>query len=308
MNPDWSVVTTIYRSEQYLEEFVSQCLQVFSEWETTSFELVFVLDGITDNSLEWLLKKKEEVPQIVVVELSRNFGHHYALSAGMNQAQGKWIFLIDCDLETSPRILKQFQEEQKETQADVVYGIQKERKGSWVKSRLGSLFWKLFNFFSDVRVPTNVMTERLMSRHYLDQLNSLGDKNLFLGGMMYWVGFHQVGVELDKNSRKQSTYSLVKRMDLMVQAISSFSAKPLFFLFYLGLLISLISLSYMGYLFISKVLYPDQILSGFTTLAAILLFSTGIVVLSLGILGLYLSKVFIQTQDRPLYIVKQIVK
>ncbi|UTW62718.1 glycosyltransferase family 2 protein [bacterium SCSIO 12741] len=308
MTPELSVVTTVYRSESYLNRFIDSCLESIEKLGIQSFELIFVLDGITDQSKELLVKRKAQTPEIVIVEFSRNFGHHYAITAGLEQSTGKDVFLIDCDLEVMPSLVERFYEEKHKTGADVVYGIQAQRKGSWVKAYLGSWFWKVFNFFSQTHVPENVMTERLMSQEYVRKLVSLGDRNLFLGGMMYWVGYHQVGIVVEKSSRKKSTYSFFHRLNLMFQAISSFSPKPLYFLFYLGLIISMLSLSFMTFLFVKKILFPETILSGFTTLAALLLFSTGVVILSLGIVGLYLSKIFTQTQNRPLYIIKTIIK
>jgi putative glycosyltransferase len=302
-----SVITTIYKSDIFLERFIYELLETINKIQVENYEIIFVLDGITDNSKEYLLGKKIECPQIKVIELSRNFGHHYAISAGLNNAIGDLIFLIDCDLEVSPQVLVEFKSEYDATGADVVYGIQKARKGNFVERELGGLFWKTFNLFSDTKMPLNVITERLMTKKYLEALTSLGDKNLFLGGMMYWVGFNQVSVEINKTQREgTSSYSFSKRFNLFIEAITSFSEKPLKLIFKLGLIITFGSFTAIFFMIIWKLLVPEKILLGFTSLIISILFSLGVLTSAIGIVGIYLSRIFKQTQDRPNYIIKNI--
>jgi putative glycosyltransferase len=304
-----SVVTTVYKSLPYLNEFINECLLAIDELKINEFEIIFVLDGITDNSKNFLLEKKKEVPQIIIIELSRNFGHHYAASCGLRLASGERIFLIDCDLEVSPNVLVDLYHTMNKTSADVVYGYQEKRKGKFIEKYLGGLFWKLFNFLSDTTVPNNIVTERLMNRKYLDALNSLGDKNLFLGGMMYWVGFNQIGIPVVKKNRKgNSSYSISKRINLMIEAISSFSEKPLKLLFKIGIFIMFLTLIIAFYLILKKLIYPEYILIGYTSIMTLILFSTGIIIATIGAVGIYVSKIYKQVQERPLYIIRNIYK
>lgn len=301
-----SVVTTIYKSEQYLNEFLELVLSSINELSIESFELLFVLDGITDNSKELLLKKKSTIPQISILELSRNFGHHYAASAGLSNAIGEYVFLIDCDLEVSPTVMVEFMGKMNNSDADVVYGVQKSRKGKFIEKQLGGLFWKVFNLLSDTKVPNNVVTERLMNRNYLDALNSLGDKNIFFAGLMYWVGFKQVGLEVEKGQRNgKSTYGIIKRMSLLVEAITSFSEKPLKLIFKFGLAITAMSFTIIILLTLRKLLYPETLLLGFTTIISTIFLSLGLLTSSIGLMGIYLSRIFKQVQDRPKYIIKK---
>jgi putative glycosyltransferase len=302
-----SVITTIYKSETFLERFIYELLEAIKEIQVENFEIIFVLDGITDNSKEFLLNKKKEYPQIKIIELSRNFGHHYAISAGLNNTDGELIFLIDCDLEVSPKVLVEFKNVNDACQADVVYGIQKTRKGNFIERELGGLFWKTFNLFSDTKLPLNVITERLMTKKYLEALKSLGDKNLFLGGMMYWVGFHQVSVEINKKQREgASSYSFSKRFNLFVEAITSFSEKPLKMIFKLGLFITFGAFTAIFIMITWKLLVPETILLGFTSVIISILFSLGVLTSAIGVVGIYLSRIFKQTQNRPNYIIKNI--
>lgn len=304
-----SIVTTLYKSEIYIEQFLNDTIEALKILKINSFEIIFVIDGITDNSKNILLEKKVQYPEIKIIELSRNFGHHYAALSGLKYTCGELVFLIDCDLEVNPNILISFKNHLDNKNTDVVYGIQKVRKGNFIERELGGFFWKLFNLLSDIKVPKNILTERLMKRNYVNALISMGDKNIFLGGMMYWVGFNQLGIEVEKKSRSEkSTYNFSKRISLLFEAITSFSERPLKLVFNLGLIISIISFVTSFLLVLKKVFYPDTILLGFTSLMLILLLILGIVLLAIGIVGIYLARVFKQVQNRPEYIIKQIIE
>jgi len=243
---------------------------------------------------------------LVVVDLSRNFGHHYAMQAGLAYARGDLVFLIDCDLEVSPMTLPEFKEKLDASGSDMVYGYQEARKGGFFERVSGEFFYKTFNFLSDIKIPENIATERIMTRRYVDALLQLGDRNLFLGGMMSWTGFQQVGLPLKKKHREgRSSYTLLGRVHLMVNAVSSFSAQPLLWMFNIGVTITSLSFLYVLYLVARKVLFNDALL-GFTSLLGLTTLSLGIMTTGLGIIGIYLGKVFTQVQNRPTYIVKDV--
>jgi putative glycosyltransferase len=304
--PVLSVVSTMYRSRPFLERFLMECEEAFTSIGCLSYEVVLVNDGSPDDSLQYALEARETRSWLTVVDLSRNFGHHHAMQAGLRFARGAFVFLIDCDLEVPPSSLVQFHAALERTGADVVFGYQEARKGGWFEQVSGGLFWKFFNVLSETKIPENVLTERVMSRRYVDALLKLGDVNLFMAGMMSWTGFLQIGMPVVKTQRDgRSTYTFFKRLQLMVNAVSSFSAKPLHFLFNIGLLITLLSFSYAAYLVFRKVFFGDALL-GFTSLMAMLLLSLGILTTALGILGIYLGRIFRQVQNRPTYIVKDV--
>lgn|SRR5690606_9605426 len=293
-----SIVTTVYKSEAYLPQFMEECLKVLKELECPQYEMIFVLDGITDASKDWLLAQQRLTPEIKVVELSRNFGHHAAISAGLAQSTGDLVFLIDCDLEVSPSVLIDFMALWESCQVDVVFGVQQQRKGGFLEKHMGSLFWKLFNYLSDTQVPPSMVTERLMTREYVQALLSMGDKNLFLAGMMHWIGFDQVSCTVVKGQRKgESTYTFRKRVDLLVEALLAFSDKPLKWILYGGLGCILLSIAFLFGL----------LLGAFThTLYAFLIFALGAVLSALGMIGMYLSRISNQVKSRPLYWVKKV--
>ncbi len=304
--PQISIVATMYRSRAFLERFLAECLEALAELRCDAFELVLVNDGSPDDSLAYAIERRKDIPQLVVVDLSRNFGHHYAMQAGLCHASGDVIFLIDCDLEVSPLMLPEFKRKLDSTDSDMVYGYQEVRKGGLFEKASGGFFYKAFNLLSDVKIPENIATERIMTRRYVDALLQLGDRNLFLGGMMSWAGFQQLGLPVAKTQREgKSSYTLLRRIHLMVNAVSSFSSQPLVWMFNIGLTITTLSFMYVFYLVLRKVFFNDALL-GFTSMVALTTLSLGIMTTGMGIIGIYLGKVFTQVQNRPTFIVKAV--
>lgn len=301
-----SVVTTIYRSLPFLPEFIMRTREALARCGIDDYEIVFVNDGSPDDSLAYLLEARQRDPRLKVVDLSRNFGHHKAALAGMSHARGARVFVIDCDLEVSPAVLPRFLETMETTSADVVYGVQPSRKGGPMERIGGKYFWKLFNRLSDTAVPENVLTERLMTRAYVRSLLGLGDRNIFLAGMMYWTGFHQVGIPIEKAQRQgKSTYSLRKRVSMLIEAITCFSTVPLKLVLGAGLLLTGFAIAFAVALVVRKLLFPSSVLAGFTTLSLLIIATSGIIITVMGVLGLYLSRIFVQTQARPVFIVRE---
>jgi putative glycosyltransferase len=195
------------------------------------------------------------------------------------------------------------------TRADVVYGYQEKRSGSSASKTVGDLFWRIFNLMSPTAVPRNICTERLMSRRYVDALLTMGDRNLFLAGMYFWAGFEQVGVPIERRPRQgRTSYTFFRRVQLMVRAISAFSSVPLQASFWIGLVIAFISAVYGGWLVVHKLLNPDNVLSGFTTLSLLTSMSAGMIMMGLGVIGLYVSRIYNQTQNRPVFLIRSIYR
>jgi putative glycosyltransferase len=304
--PELSVVTTVYRSEPFLHRFIEETVNAITGAGIDNYEIIFVNDGSPDQSNDLLLLARANNPHIKVVDLSRNFGHHKAILAGLSYAKGALIFLIDCDLEVRPGELQRFLDAFKDTDADVVYGVQEKRKGHAVERIGGAIFWRVFNQLSDIAVPENVLSERLMTRRYVDALVSLGDRNVFLGGMMYWSGFRQIGITVQKGMREgPSTYSFRKRLSLLMEAVTSFSTVPLKFVLFAGVAVTLIAAMAGIVLFVRKLLYPGAVLAGFTSIILVIIGMAGMIITVLGIIGLYIARIYTQTQNRPLFIVRE---
>jgi putative glycosyltransferase len=246
---------------------------------------------------------------MVIVDLSRNFGHHQAMHTGLSVSSGELIFSIDCDLEVSPMVLVEFYRRMKSEPCDVAYGFQEIRKGGVIQRLGGAVFYKVFNATSDIPMPANVLTEKLMTRRFVQALLELGDRNLFLGGMIRWVGFKQIGVAVLKKQRDgASTYTLLRRINLMVNAITSFSSRPLVWLFHFGVTITSLSFLYGLFLVVRKLVYQDQIELGFTTIVTLIVLSLGIITMCLGVIGIYLAKIYNQVRGRPIVLIRDIYR
>ena len=303
-----SVVASLYCSSRYLQEFYSR-ITAAAQRLTDEYELILVNDGSPDESLDLAISLSVTDPRVVVVDLSRNFGHHQAIVAGMQQSQGARVFLIDVDLEESPEWLDAFAKVLDSTDVDVVYGTQKARRGSFFKRHSGALFYKLFNSLSDTPIPTNACTVRLMTRRYVDAVLTLRDRSLFLSGNFAWAGFKQHAIQVDKQVRTgQSTYTILRRASLFINALTSFTSYPLHLMFFLGVGISSVAACFGLGLIIKKLLDPPTVQLGWSSLMVSIWLLGGIIISSLGIIGLYIGRLFTELKPRPPYIVRQVIR
>jgi putative glycosyltransferase len=300
-----SVVTMMYHSLPYISEFYDRITAAVNSI-TSDYELIFVNDGSPDSSLDAVLNLQMKDQKIKIVDLSRNFGHHKAAVAGLAEASGEKIFLIDCDLEEQPEWLPEFYRDMTTHNVDVVFGIQRERKGGFLKKYSGGLFYKIFNALSEINIPENLCTVRLMTYEYVKSLLSLKDKNLFLAGNCSWVGYRQRPMVVDKTSKRQSRYTLMRMTKLFIEAVSSFSGYPLQIIFVAGFIISLIAGLIGIEMIVGKLLNPTSVLLGYASLMVSIWFLGGLIVLFVGVIGIYLSKMFNEIKDRPQYIVRNI--
>jgi putative glycosyltransferase len=300
-----SVVTSVYRTAQFLGAFATRVDQAARDCGLSDYEMIFVVDGSPDDAVAQLQDLKSRYPAIRVIELSRNFGHHPALWCGLEQARHDLIFLADSDLETPPEILTQLHAALSDD-TDVAFAFQRQRMGSWFSRWSSQAFWRMFGALGEVRVHPGILTERLMRRRYVDALLAMTESTLFLAGMMAWVGFQQVPVAAVRTARKGApSYSWLRRAALAFDAVTSFSTVPMKLLFLAGG--GLAAAATLGgvFLVVLKLAEPGLIIAGFTALAVLLLFSLGAVLAAVGLVGLYLGKVFLQTKGRPLYVIRR---
>lgn len=299
-----SVVTTLYRSAAHLEEFHARMSRAAAAL-SPDYEIVLVNDGSPDDSLAAALRLLERDPRLTVVDLSRNFGHHKAVMTGLAHARGQSVFLIDCDLEEEPEWLSDFQVQLRERGADVVYGVQERRKGTLLERLSGDLFFRLFALLSDDPLPANLTTVRLMSRRYVDALLQHRERSMIIGGLWVITGFAQVALPVKKGSRGKSSYTLAARVDVFVNAVTSFSDRPLKLIFYLGLGIFLMALAAASVLVVRRVFF-GVLLAGWPSLMVSVWLLGGLTLFCLGVIGIYLQKVFIETKQRPYTIVRAV--
>jgi putative glycosyltransferase len=300
---DLSIVTTLYCSADYLEEFYGRACAA-AEKLTDNFEIIFVNDGSPDNSLEVALSLYQKDHRIRVVDLSRNFGHHKAIMTGLDHARGHLVFLIDSDLEEEPELLETFHAELTATGADVVFGVQQKRKGQFFERVSGALYFRVFNLLSTHPIPQNEINARLMTLEYVTALTQHREREFVMTGLWVLTGFKQIPITVRKHHKDVSTYGLRHKFSHLVNAITSFSSKPLVFIFYLGCFISLVSSVAAVDLIIRKILY-GTLLEGWASLIVSIWLLGGITIFCLGVIGIYLSKIFIEVKQRPYTIIKE---
>ncbi|MDB3872246.1 glycosyltransferase family 2 protein [Candidatus Pelagibacter sp.] len=293
-----SIVTTLYRSTIHIEEFYERITKEACKI-TDDYEIIFVDDGSPDDGLEKTLNLYKKDPKVRVLELSRNFGHHKAIMTGLSHAAGNFVFLIDVDLEEKPELLSQFWNELKNrSDLEVIYGVQERRKGRWFERIIGGLSWKIINFLSPINIPINTVTVRIMSKLYIESLVKYHESEIFIAGLWADVGFRQKGLKVEKLSISTSSYTNKKRLSMLLDSITSFSSKPLVYIFNIGLLITCISS-----LFVIKILFDKLFhnisLAGWSSLILSIWFFGGLIILFLGVIGIYLSRIFLEVKNRP---------
>ncbi len=298
-----SIVTTLYNSSPYVKEFYRR-MSIEAKKISNDYEIILVDDGSTDNSLAQGLALQKKDSKLKLIQLSRNFGHHKAIMTGLSYAKGSYVFLIDSDLEEEPELLGSFWETiQKNLDLDVVYGVQESRNGGWFERWSGNLFYKIFNFLSDTKIPHNPLLLRLMSKKFVKELITNKDKSIFIGGLFIHTGFNQSALFCNKKHKGRTTYTLFKKFSQSAIAIVSFSSKPLYYVFYVGIFLSIVSFFSIAYLVINKLFFAVAI-DGWTSLIVSVYLLGGLVIAGIGVVGIYLAKVYEEVKDRPLTIIK----
>ena len=300
-----SIVTTMYYSSRYMVEFYNRTLSVIRELNIP-YEFVLVDDGSPDDSLLIALQLQNGDSHIKVIELSRNFGHQRAIMTGLQYASGDYVFLIDCDLEENPELLRNFWEKLVgQDKIDVVYGVQIKRKGAWFERVAGRCFYKFLSAISAVNYPADSLTARIMSRNYVDSVMKFREKELDIWGIFVLAGFNQLAVPVTKGHKGISTYTLRKKIKHAVEIITSISHRPLYLTFFLGIFsfaIALINVAIVTY----KKLVLNVEVEGWASILASLWLIGGLIFLVLGIFGIYLSKMFLEIKDRPLTVIRNV--
>lgn len=301
-----SIVTTLYNSEIYILEFYKRCKDLLLD-DFEEYEFVFVNDGSPDNSISVVEKIAFDDKNVKVVDLSRNFGHHKALLTGLKYSTGDLVFMLDVDLEEDPSIFFQYIEAMESSDdIDHVFGSQESRKGGVIERITGDIFYKVFNYLTFVPVEKNIITARLMSRRFVNSLIEFREQEVFIAGLATLTGYNSKHILINKKSSSETSYSLLLRFKLLVNGVTSFSSKPLFLIFYLGLIIlSGSSLSAL-YILVLK-LTSATVLPGWTSLIIVTLLMGGLVLLCIGIVAIYLSKMFLEQKNRPYVIIKKIL-
>lgn len=300
-----SIVATLYKSAPYITEFCQRASGAAKQLVGEDYEIVLVNDGSPDNSLDIAVQLTENDGHVVVVDLSRNFGHHKAMMAGLQHSSGERVFLIDSDLEEDPEWLTSFSDKMIAENADVVYGVQDKRKGGWFERWSGSLYYSVFNWLSNIEHPRNIVTARLMTRRYVDALLSHTERELVISCLWVITGFKQCPQTVKKLMTSGTTYGISRKLSHLVNAVTSFSEAPLRMIFYCGILVFFASIIYASSLVINH-FFMSQPVDGWTSIMVSIWVLGGMVISFIGIIGIYLAKIFSETKQRPYVIVRDI--
>lgn len=300
-----SICTTLYKSEKTILPFLERMTNVLSA-TNLAYEIIVVDDGSPDNSAALVQGFLRENAHIKLIELSRNFGHHKALRTAMKYSKGDLVFLIDSDLEEEPDLLNDFlKAKELNPSFDVVYGVQAQRKGDKIEKIGGGIFWKLYALLSDTTLMPNTSTVRLMTRRYVDAFLLSDENDFFIDGIADFTGFAKMPITFKKGSKGETSYTFSKRFHLAVNAITSFSAVPLKLIFYVGALLFALA-GLIAIVTVSRYLFVGIPVQGWTSLILSIWLLGGLQLMMMGILGIYLARVFNEVKKRPFVIVKNI--
>jgi glycosyltransferase involved in cell wall biosynthesis len=306
-----SVVVPLYNEEGNVAPLVERIAGIVESLAgAPSYEIVLVNDGSRDATLARIRSEMARRPNIVLVNLSRNFGHQIAATAGLDTAQGDAVVLMDGDLQDPPELIAEFVGRWREGY-DVVYAVRRTRKGeSGFKLFTARMFYRTIKKLTNVAIPVDTGDFRLMSRRVVNALKSSRERHRFLRGMVSWVGFNQTGVEYDRDERHSGVtkYPLSKMFKFAIDGITSFSDVPLRFASYLGFSASTVAFIYALIIIVLKVfnINPPLYTRGWASTIVAVLFLGGVQLIGIGILGEYIGRIYDEVKARPLYLVSDV--
>jgi dolichol-phosphate mannosyltransferase len=305
--PVLSVVIPVYNEEDNLPRLYERLIAALDP-TGLAYEIVFVDDGSRDGSLTYLHALAATDSRILAVELARNFGHQVAISAGLDHSRGQGVIVMDADLQDPPEVLPEFIAKWREGY-DVVYAIRRQRKEGWLKRGAYAVFYRLLQRVANIEIPLDAGDFCIMDRRVVDVLSGMPERNRFVRGIRSWVGLNQVGLAYERHTRHagRPKYTFTRLVYLALDGLVSFSYIPLRAITMLGFGVSLISIVLAVFYTIQKLtigLNPP----GFATLIVALFFLSGIQLITMGVIGEYIGRIFEEVKQRPLYIVRGVIR
>ncbi|MGH7769351.1 MAG: glycosyltransferase family 2 protein [Candidatus Binatia bacterium] len=306
MSPVLSVIVPLYNEELVIRQMVEALTAVLAGGRI-DFEIILVNDGSVDRTLPMAKELCRKDGRLRLISFSRNFGHQIAITAGMDKACGQAVAIIDADLQDPPEVLLQMLEKWREGY-HVVYGVRKARKGETAfKLFTAAMFYRILRAMTPVDIPADTGDFRLMDRRVVEQLRQMRERSRFVRGMVSWVGFKQGKIEYIRESRRlgETKYPFKKMLKFAVDGMLSFSQMPLRISSALGLGCALIAFVFMVYGFAVKYFYPETAIQGWASIFVASLFLGGVQLMSIGILGEYIGRMYDEIKGRPLYIIEE---
>lgn len=301
-----TILIPCYNEENSLLMLYDEIVHVVSLLDDYKWEFLFVNDGSMDDTLDVIFALRGKDARVSYVDLSRNFGKENALLAGLDYAHGDAVVIMDADLQHPPKVIPDMVRKWEEGYDDV-YAWRKTRgKEPWLRKRLTSFYYKLLQNSSRIDVLPNVGDFRLLDRKCIDALCQLRESGRYTKGMYCYIGFKKTGVEFETQDRVvgKSSMSYRKLMKLALEGITSYTTMPLRWAIFIGLMVSLFAFAYMVFVLMKAFLYGDPV-AGYPTLITVILFIGGVQLLTIGIIGEYLAKVFVEVKNRPVYFVRE---
>tara|TARA_B100001989_G_C24550333_1_gene474040 strand:+ start:2417 stop:3376 length:960 start_codon:yes stop_codon:yes gene_type:complete len=303
-----SIIIPCYNEEEMIDLCHSSVCAVLDKLNDHETEIIYVNDGSKDNTYNKLLEIRKSDKRAIIINLSRNFGKEAAMTAGINNADGDAIIILDADLQDPPDLIPDLIKVWKKEDADVVYGQRVQREGeTWVKKATARAFYRLMGYISNTEIPRNTGDFRLMNRRATDALIQLKERHRFLKGMFAWVGYKQVALLYSRAPRAagNTKWNYFKLLDFALEGITAFSILPLRIASFCGFLISFFAFAFGGFI-ILKTLFFGADMPGYASLMVMITFLSGIQLLCIGILGEYIGRIFGETKNRPLYFIENI--
>ncbi|OEF29069.1 glycosyltransferase family 2 protein [Vibrio rumoiensis] len=301
-----SIVVPCFNESEVIDTTIAELISVTNGIDNYQFELIFVNDGSSDDTESKLLAHSQQHDNVRTISFSRNFGHQQAVSAGLDVSTGDAVVLIDADLQDPPKLIADMIVKWEEG-FDVVYGTRASREGeSKFKLASAKWFYRTLNYLSEVPIPLDTGDFRLMDRQVVDHLVAMPEKSRFIRGMVSWIGFNQTSINYERSARfaGESKYPLTKMLKFGIDGILSFSVKPLKLSIMMGFACSGFAMLMLLYSVYVR-LMTDHWESGWTSLLVSILFMGGVQLISIGILGEYVARIYNESKDRPLYIIKK---
>lgn len=304
--PEISIVIPVYNEEGNLLPLYERLTAVL-EGIRQDYEIIFVVDGSRDSSLQVLSRLASENPRVAVVELARNFGHQIAISAGLDYACGRGVVVMDADLQDPPEFIPDLISKWKEGH-EVVYAVRVKRKENILKRTAYSLFYRFLNRTSNISIPLDAGDFCIMDRRIVDVLGTMPERNRFIRGIRSWVGFDQVGLNCERQARHSGKpgYSLPRLIYLALDGLTSFSYLPLRVISLLGWSVSVFSIL-LSIFYVVKRIFFGLNPPGFATLVVAVFFLAGVQLITIGVIGEYVGRISEEVKQRPLYVVRQVI-
>jgi len=306
VTPELSIIVPLHDEEEVVGEAHRRLTAVLEKLDR-SYEIIWVDDGSRDRTRRLVGEICERDPYSRLLALSRNFGHQFAITAGMDRSTGRAVVVIDADLQDPPEVIPELVRRW-EAGDQVVYGVRDRREGEgWFKRATAAAFYRLMRRMASVDIPVDVGDFRLLDRQVVDELQGMRERSRYVRGMVSWLGFRQGEVHFvrDRRFAGRTKYPLGKMLHFAFDGLLSFSVVPLKLASGLGLLSAGVSFFFIAYGIVQKYFYPDTVIPGWSSLFSAILFIGGIQLICLGVLGEYVGRIYKESKQRPLYVIDE---